>query len=284
MKRILIAALIVIAAVWCVSCKKDNKGGKDNSVVKVNGEELSYKTGDLESILADKEVTSLEWVSGEIGGKDIDAMRTYCVNTLKVLDMEKASFALELGEYATGIYDSPTSKIYDITVVPYAMCYKYTKLESVKLPEGVKTIDMFAFGQCSSLSEVSIPDAVTEIGSYAFITSGLKDVNLPSSLKTIGIEAFYSVPLESLLIPENVTSFYDDTFIYSGESKLRIVVCRCMNPPVIFHSSTINQKGNVFNIVPSNFQITVPGAALAHYKGQARWCEHANQIKGSTQF
>ena len=57
----------------------------------------------------------------------------------------------------------------------------------------VKRIGLFAFDQCSFLTNVTIPDSVISIEKQAFyLCVNLKSVTIPKSVKTIGQSAFYS--------------------------------------------------------------------------------------------
>ena len=63
--------------------------------------------------------------------------------------------------------------------------------ENTAIPNSVKSIDNYAFSDCSSLTEVTIPNSVTAIGSYAFYKcSGLTELTIPNSVTTIGSYAF----------------------------------------------------------------------------------------------
>ena len=64
-------------------------------------------------------------------------------------------------------------------------------LKQVHLGNGMKKIPPHAFENCVSLSDLYIPDTVTEIGAYAFSgCTGLKTIHLPSNIKIIQEGAF----------------------------------------------------------------------------------------------
>ena len=89
----------------------------------------------------------------------------------------------------------------------------YGLLLSVKIPEGVKKIDDFAFVGCYYLKSVTLPQSLEEIGDHAFSgCENLSDITLPSSLKTIGKQAFYNTPLTKSNVPSTVESVARDAF------------------------------------------------------------------------
>lgn len=56
------------------------------------------------------------------------------------------------------------------------------KLKFVRLPEGLKKIPSYMFVECTSLTEISIPESVEEIESSAFSGSGLKTLKFPDGI------------------------------------------------------------------------------------------------------
>ncbi|MCI9175944.1 MAG: leucine-rich repeat protein [Lachnospiraceae bacterium] len=76
---------------------------------------------------------------------------------------------------------------------------------SVALLPGTELIDGHAFNSAKNLTSIQLPDTLTEISPYAFISSGLTELNLPDSVKTIGSYAFSNCwYLPSLTIPDNL--------------------------------------------------------------------------------
>ena len=66
-----------------------------------------------------------------------------------------------------------------------------SSLASVTIPKGVTYIGASAFENCRSLTSVTIPDGVTTIKQYAFDgCSSLASVTIPKSVTTIGAHAF----------------------------------------------------------------------------------------------
>ncbi len=64
-------------------------------------------------------------------------------------------------------------------------------LYSIILPEGLKTIDNYAFYNCSNLSSINIPNSVTSIGKMAFYgCSSLTSISILDGTH-IGENAFY---------------------------------------------------------------------------------------------
>lgn len=111
-----------------------------------------------------------------------------------------------------------------------------TDLDKVILPESMKAIGAYAF-MASSISEISIPDAVTYVGDYAFYQcpilnkvvigkglteissftfnscSELKTVEINSDLTSIGAYAFFScMALEEFTFPESLETIDDGAF------------------------------------------------------------------------
>ena len=89
---------------------------------------------------------------------------------------------------------------------------------AVEIPESiggvpVTKIGIYAFNGCA-VKSVTIPDTVTEIGSYAFsMCKSLTSVKLPSGLEKVGVQAFSQCPaLETVEFPDKVVEFSSNVF------------------------------------------------------------------------
>ena len=99
------------------------------------------------------------------------------------------------------------------TISPYALngCYK---IESVTLPQGIKSIGNEAFYGCSSLTSINLPSSLVSIGKHAFFNCvKLNEINLPSGITRIEEYTFYNcVGLTSVNIPQGVEYIGNSAF------------------------------------------------------------------------
>ena len=89
-------------------------------------------------------------------------------------------------------------------------------LTDITIPEGVTSIGDYAFYGCSSLTTITLPEGVTSIGDWAFAyCSSLTAITIPenSQLTSIGNWAFESCSsLTAINIPESVSSIGNSAF------------------------------------------------------------------------
>ena len=99
------------------------------------------------------------------------------------------------------------SKYQGNVVIPSSVNYKSKDYS-------VTRISIAAFGDCSGLTSIEIPNSVTSIGDNAFRgCSGLTSIEIPNSVTSIGGSAFYGCTgLTSVTIPNSVTSIVGGTF------------------------------------------------------------------------
>ncbi len=86
-------------------------------------------------------------------------------------------------------------------------------ITSVVIQPGVTGIGSVAFSFCPNLSDVSIPESVTRIGSYAFYRSGVNtsfDISLPDGVTVFGRDVFEWSGVRKVNIP----SAYDAGYYY----------------------------------------------------------------------
>lgn len=92
-----------------------------------------------------------------------------------------------------------------------------TKLSGIIIPEKITAIESGCFSSINSLTSVSLPSNLEEIGSEAFYSTGITDIKLPETLKTIGSNAFNGTNLVNCVIPDGVS--------YIGNTALGNIKC-----------------------------------------------------------
>ena len=89
-----------------------------------------------------------------------------------------------------------------------------TSLTELTIPESVTSIERLSFYGCTTLTSITIPDSVTRIGYSAFCgCTSLTEITIPDSVTSIGWGTFYNcTSLTSITIPDSVTEIEEDTF------------------------------------------------------------------------
>ena len=64
------------------------------------------------------------------------------------------------------------------------------KFSSINIPQGVVSIEAYAFYGCSSLRTITLPDSLETIKASAFMTTGLTSVSIPDSVTTMAGSVF----------------------------------------------------------------------------------------------
>ena len=91
---------------------------------------------------------------------------------------------------------------------------KYSLLAELVIPENVTSISAYSFVSCKPITSIVISDSVTSIGNEAFFDcSGISSVILSNNLTTIGDKAFSQCEsIKSIIIPISVTNIGEDAF------------------------------------------------------------------------
>ena len=142
-----------------------------------------------------------------------------------------------------------------------------SEITELTIPNSVTNINNYAFIRCSGLTSVAIPNSVTTIGKMAFSEcSCLTSVAIGNSVTTIGERAFmWCRGLTGLTIPNSVTSIGERAFY--GCSSLTDIYSLALIPPTI-QSYTFNGCYGATLYVPYN--------ALENYKAANYWQEFTN--------
>ena len=174
---------------------------------------LPSKIGDTKKY----KITNLK-IMGEINGTDLRFIREMAgcdykgkgtEGKLATLDLSEAKI-VKGGDYYYNYYGCYTLD----DVIGNQAFDGCSSLTSLTLPSSVTEIGWYAFYGCSGLTSLTLPSSVSSIGSFAFSgCSGLTSLTLPSCVTSIGESAFRGCSsLASLTLPSSVTSIGKSAF------------------------------------------------------------------------
>ncbi len=114
-------------------------------------------------------------------------------------------------DYLNSGLATPVSIPATINTLPVTMigddAFGYCSLTSVTIPFGVTNIGDFAFESCNRLTNATIPGSVTNIGFGAFCFTGLKSVTISNGVTSIESTAFeFCTSLRNVTISASVTN------------------------------------------------------------------------------
>ena len=209
---------------------------------------------------------------------------------------------LVFSEYDTDGYPHKAEFVGTWSSIPKEYCQKvfgktnvYKYLTTVAIPNGVTSIENYAFNGCNGLASIEIPNSVTNIGSntFAYCTS-LTSIVIPNGIKSINPNTFnYCSNLTNIVIPNNVTSigygaFSDCSSLISLTIPLNVstISRTALQIGSSSNKATITMKGlfpptiqsDTFNASYLN-KIYVPSASVTQYKNATNWANFADYIE-----
>ena len=147
--------------------------------------------------------------------------------------------------------------------------YNLNSLTNINIPNSVTNIGDEAFHGCESLKSINIPNSVTNIGDEAFHgCESLKSINIPNSVTNIGNEAFsYCDSLTSIKIPNSVTNIGNYAF------------CGCHSLTNINIPDSVTNIGNeAFSYCDSLTSIKIPNSVTNIGNGAFSYCDSLTSI------
>lgn len=108
-------------------------------------------------------------------------------------------------------YDNVVYKINALGFGCFADC---EGLKSIKLPDGITSIEGRCFNNCENLQSVDLPSGITSLGVECFAgCEGLKSIKLPDGITSLGESCFsFCSSLTSIDLPSNIRSFGESCF------------------------------------------------------------------------
>lgn len=129
-------------------------------------------------------------------------------------------------------YDLYKGILIDTVAQAVVCCPQGLRHTSIELPDGIRAIRDYAFGNCADLASVSLPESLETIGSCAFLCCGaLREIDLPERLTSVGSEAFsFCGSLQSVSLPASLDDIGTGAFAYCSslcEFRLSAENSRC---------------------------------------------------------
>ena len=175
------------------------------SVEQIDGKSF-YSVWNLRNIYVDKENAFYCDVDGVLYNKDMTEVICYPIDHDAYL-REKAGYEEELWRDSEGYDDAyieavQTYRIPETVVKVGELCFNYTNLAVIYLPEGLERIETLAFFKAENLKNIitygpggeykSLPETLKYIGSDAFTRNQqLTYMFIPASVEFIGHHAFW---------------------------------------------------------------------------------------------
>lgn len=193
-------------------------------------------------------------------------------------------------------------------------------LQNVAIGSNMTKIRGWAFRMCHSLTSISIPCGVVEIGTMTTQQSAIKSLVVPMGVKTMGTQMNTGCSSMNLLsLPCDIISYLAAYGFYENRSLFRVVLptditkisirslggCRSLSrikiPKTVntleaecfintenihFFDFTYHEavptlaNVNAFNGIPADCEIRVPKALEEEWKQATNWCDLADKIIG----
>lgn len=190
---------------------------------------------------------------------------------------ESMGTVLSASAYVPYSYDGRYEGLYynvtDTGEIEITGCYEYVRKVNIPIEidgKSVTSIGSSAFYDCTSLTEITIPDSVTSIGQYAFCgCTSLTEITIPDSVTSIGEGVFFGcTSLTEITIPDSVTHIENHTF--DDCTSLRSVTflspktgieegafSDCNADMKFITEDTYDQKGEAASVATNVTQLTV---------------------------
>ena len=188
--------------------------------------------------------------------------------TLKVLDLTNAANSTITDEALKNCHN--IEELYlpsNLTLIPYMGVAECVKLPTITIPASVVEIEGRAFENCRMLSSIDFAEdgALTMIGDWAFYNCHeLTNIVIPERVTEIGHAAFYGCTyLTEITLPSSVKEVADNGFAFCG--KLQKMHVKAATPPTI--------QAKTFFDVNRQIPVYVPDEAVEAYKDDPYWQE-----------
>ena len=139
---------------------------------------------------------------------------------------------------------------------------------TVKVPSKATTIPNYTFCGCTSIAKVILPEGVKSINQYAFADMGLAEIDLPDGLTTIQGWAFRSSAFKEIVIPASVTTMTQNYICQKNENATFYM---CNPEPIKIGTYTLSGNTSSGPWLP----VVVPTGCKEAYEANSTWKKSA---------
>lgn len=179
---------------------------------------------------------------------------------------ERAKFIVEQDASYSIKYATNDSKVVDLNVTDgFGATFISNTYDSdrgvgtIRFDAPITVIPDQAFGLCTNLTTIDIPEGVTTIGASAFSgCSNMKQVTVPSTVEYVGVEAFYNCSGKAIINCEITGETYSSRGVAFDESGFSEVVIgdnvktvgrnaffACLNLKTVSFGKSVETIGNI---------------------------------------
>lgn len=197
-----------------------------------NGAEIT-KIGDAAFKIPDKEVQVTKWSADSINGMNtVDLPKNLKSIGNKAFEYNNFT-AVDLKDGLVSIGDSAFhgNKLENVSIPDSVTqlgtgSFSMNNIKKLKISDSITKIPQGAFSMNIWMTEVKIPDKVTEIDDMAFAGARLKHLEIPASVTKIGKKAFHLHRLTELTIPGTVKEIGESAFegTYKGTTLKKLTL------------------------------------------------------------
>lgn len=144
-----------------------------------NSWNISVTENEIKNIIRERDIEQLRKLNltGSLSYDDMQYISTF--KNMEFLDIYETTVSI-LSLYGVGL----------------------NSLKSIKLPNGLKEIDLNCFRECYDLTSITLPDSLIKIGQGAFARSGIRELFIPSSVRIIKRGAFENSALQKIVFAD----------------------------------------------------------------------------------
>lgn len=162
-----------------------------------------------------------------------------------------------------------------LTTLKEDFCRTCKNLKTIVFPPNLTSIPNYCCQGCSSLTEITLPEAVKTLGTSCFQETALTSITIPNSVTTIYASAFQDVvDLTYVKMSSSLTRIYQKAFYvtsYQASKLLEIDFSESTSIPTL-------DNVNAFDKLNSECKIYVPDDLYDSWKTATNWSTYASRI------